>query len=255
MQITIIGNGNMAKAIINGLSKHNFDILVIGRDEIKLKNLQKQNPNIDIAILTNNFDISNHNIIFCVKPINLEEVGAKLKGKADNFYSVLAGTTISSLKQNISSKNYIRVMPNVSAKFCKSMTTLTGDKTAQSQAIKIFSCIGKTLWVDTQKELDIATAVAGSGPAFLAFVANSFIQKASNLGLKPQDALSLTQGLFDGFAPLLHDDTPKNIVKKIMSPNGTTQAGYEYMTKNNLDKLLGDTIDEAYKRALQLAKK
>ena len=62
-------------------------------------------------------------------------------------------------------------MPNVAAKFNKSMTTLTGDKKLKDEANEIFEAIGQTLWVETEKELNIATAIAGSGPAFLAYFA------------------------------------------------------------------------------------
>ncbi|MCK5110437.1 MAG: pyrroline-5-carboxylate reductase [Arcobacteraceae bacterium] len=254
MEITIIGNGNMAQAIISGLVKSSHQIQVVGRSLEKLEALKKQIPQITICELDKAYDITNQNIIFCVKPYNLTEVGAKLTGTANTLYSVLAGTTIQSLSQNISSKSYVRAMPNVSAKFCKSMTTLTGDENIKKEAIDIFNCIGQTLWVDTQNELDIATAVAGSGPAFLAHVADGIIEGAINAGLKKEDAITLTTALFDGFTPLLEDDEPKDIIKKVMSPNGTTQAGYDYLVKNKVKDKISQTIQTAYDRALELAK-
>ena len=253
MELTFIGNGNMAKALISGLIKASYSIEVVGRDLEKLKLLQQQLPQITISQLTDNFDITNKNIIFCVKPFNLNEVASKLVGTANSFYSVLAGTTIESLKQNISSNSYVRSMPNVSAKFSKSMTTLTGDSNIKSKAIDIFNCIGQTLWVETENELDIATAVAGSGPAFLAYFAGAIVDGGVKAGLKKEDAITLTSGLFDGFTPLLEDE-PKEIIKKVMSPNGTTEAGYKYLNENNADEIISDTIQTAYNRALELAK-
>ena len=251
--ITLIGNGNMAKAIIIGLIEANYKIEVVGRDEEKLSKLQKELPQISIIKLQNSFDITSKNIIFAVKPFNLVEVGAKLKGVANSFYSVLAGTTIKDLKQNISAKYYVRVMPNISAKFNKSMTTLTGDKKLKNEAIEIFEAIGQTLWVETEKELNIATAIAGSGPAFLAYFANAIIEGGIEAGLKKDDAITLNAGLFDGFIPLLNDDEPNDIIKKVMSPNGTTEAGYNFLVKNNVQKYISDTIKTAYNRALELA--
>ena len=244
----------MAQAIISGLIKASYKIEVVGRDMAKLEQLQKQMPQISINTFTNNYDITNKNIIFCVKPYNLIEVGQKLTGEASSFYSVLAGTTIASLKQHISSKSYVRAMPNVSAKFNKSMTTLTGDEDLKDEAVKIFDFIGNTLWVDTQNELDIATAVAGSGPAFLALFADGIIQGGIDAGLKKEDALTLTTALFNGFTPLLEDDEPKDIIKKVMSPNGTTQAGYEYLVEHKVKEEISATIQTAYNRALELAK-
>ncbi len=254
MEITIIGNGNMAQAIISGLLKSSHQINVIGRSLEKLEILKKQLPQISIYTLDETYNITNKNIIFCVKPYNLIEIGTKLIGTSNTLYSVLAGTTIESLRENISAKSYVRAMPNVSAKFCKSMTTLTGDKDIKQEAIDIFNCIGQTLWVDTQNELDIATAVAGSGPAFLAYFANGIIQGGIDAGLKKEDAMVLTTALFNGFTPLLQEDEPQDIIKKVMSPNGTTQAGYEYLVKNNIKEEIGKTIQTAYNRALELAK-
>ncbi len=252
--ITFIGNGNMAQAIISGLLKTNYNIEVVGRDIKKLELLQQQMPEITITLLGDSFDITGKNIVFSVKPYNLVEVGAKLIGTANSCYSILAGTTIESLKANISSKNHVRSMPNVAAKFNKSMTTLTGDEAIKDEAIEIFDCIGTTLWVDTQNELDIATAVAGSGPAFLAYFADAIVSGGVDAGLKKEDALTLTIALFDGFVPLLQDDEPADIIKKVMSPNGTTQAGYEYLVKNDVKKDISGTIQTAYDRALELAK-
>ncbi len=254
MNLTIIGNGNMAQALISGLLEASYSIEVVGRDLNKLELLKQKLPKIIIKELIDGYDISGKNIIFCVKPYNLVEVSKKLKGTAKTFYSVLAGTTIQNIKQNISSKFYARAMPNVAAKFGKSMTTLTGNQFIKEEAIDIFNCIGQTLWVETQNELDIATAVAGSGPAFLAYFADAIIKGGINAGLKKEDAIVLTNGLFDGFVPLLKSDEPENIIKKVMSPNGTTEAGYNYLEKNNIKKEISQTIQTAYNKALELAK-
>ncbi len=253
-KITIIGNGNMAQAIIIGLVESSIEVEVVGRDIKKLELLKEQLPQIAITQLNDDFDISNKNIIFCVKPYNLEEVSKKLTGTANAFYSVLAGTTCDSLQKNISAKAYVRAMPNVAAKFSKSMTTLTGDESLKDEAVKIFKCIGQTLWVQSENELDIATAVAGSGPAFLAYFADAIVTGGVNAGLKQEDAITLTTALFDGFVPLLEEDKPNDIIKKVMSPNGTTEAGYNYLKEHDVQKDISATIQTAYNRALELAK-
>ena len=139
--ITFIGNGNMAFAIADRL-KDNFNIEVVARDQQKLDNFEKKfGKNIKKSLL-DNFDISNKNIIFCVKPANLQEVGKKLSGVANEFYSVLAGTTLEDLKQNIKSIAYIRAMPNLAASVKKSITTLVGDEVLKQRAIILFNSIG-----------------------------------------------------------------------------------------------------------------
>jgi len=80
-ELTFIGNGNMALAIAKGLIGK-YALEVVGRDEQKLKKFQAECGGKIKFKLLDSFDISNKNIILAVKPNNLEEVGAKLKGKA-----------------------------------------------------------------------------------------------------------------------------------------------------------------------------
>ena len=123
-----------------------------------------------------------------------------------------------SLKKQIKAKYYIRSMPNVAASVSKSTTTVTGDKEAKNVAMEIFNFIGKAVWVNTEKQLDIATAVAGSGPAFLALVAESLSDGAVKAGLERNISNELVQGLFEGFSHLLVHNHPAIIKDSVMSP-------------------------------------
>jgi len=252
MKLTFIGNGNMARALIKGLvSKYKIEVL--GRNKLSLDNLKQEIPTISIGILKNDEDITNKNIILCVKPYSLDQLS--LSGKAKSLYSVLAGTTIESLKNNISSNAYIRTMPNLAASKLKSMTTVTGDISLKENAMEIFNAIGTTLWLNTQKELDIATGLAGSGPAFLALVSEGLEDGAVNAGLKREDAQILTAGLFDGFSALLKDEKASNIKDAVMSPGGTTAAGYSILEKHNVRFSMIEAINVAYQKAIELGKK
>lgn len=259
MKLTLIGNGAMAKALAVGLVI-DYDIEVLGRDESKLKTFQEDiksqtSKDISIKVIDTKENIEGKNIILCVKPFSLLEVSKTLEGKANSIYSVLAGTTIESLKENIKAENYVRTMPNLSAAFLKSMTTITGDESLKDTALKIFSNIGKTLWVNTQKELDIATGIAGSGPAFLALVAEAIADGGVKCGLKRDDANTLVKGLFEGFAPLLKENTPATIKDNVMSPGGTTAAGYCAMEENGIRNGMIKGIEAAYNKAVELGKK
>jgi len=254
MKLTFIGNGNMAKALIKGLV-NNYDIEVLGRNEISLKKLEDEIPDIQIDILQDKNSIDKKNIILCVKPHSLEDLSSKLVGKANSLFSVLAGTTLERLKEKIDANHYIRTMPNLSASYLKSMTTITGDIELKDIATEIFEYIGSTLWVDSQKELDIATAIAGSGPAYLSLVAESLADGGVNAGLKRDDATKLVQGLFEGFAPLLNKNSPSSIKDRVMSPGGTTAAGYSALERCAVRNGMIEAIKYAYKRANELSKK
>ncbi|HIP28942.1 MAG TPA: pyrroline-5-carboxylate reductase, partial [Sulfurovum sp.] len=108
--ITFIGNGNMALSIAKGLHEK-YNIEVVGRSQEKLDTFEeKLGFKIDTYLL-DDFDTTHKTILLCVKPANVEEVGKKLQGKADLLISVLAGTTIQSIKKHLKPKMLVRCMP------------------------------------------------------------------------------------------------------------------------------------------------
>ena len=249
--LTFIGNGNMALSIAKGL-KGAYNIEVIGRNEEKLKKF-KSELNLDINyFLLDDFDISDKEILLCIKPNNIEEVSKKLQGKAKVIYSVLAGTTIEKLKSNFNTNSVVRAMPNLAASVGKSMTTLTGDSKFRDEAMEIFKSIGQTLWLGSQKELDIATALAGSGPAYLALIAEALADGAVKQGLKRDDALKITKGLFEGFSEVIKETHPALLKDAVMSPGGTTAAGYSALEESGVRNGCIKAIKSAYKRACEL---
>ena len=249
--LTFIGNGNMAKAIAKGLVGR-YKIEVVGRNEEKLKQFQRECGGDIQYFLLEKFDISNKSLILAVKPNNLEEVGAKLTGRASVIYSVLAGTPIKKIQTHIQSDAVVRAMPNLAASLQASMTTLTGDEAYKEEALEIFSAIGEALWLGNEKELDIATALAGSGPAYLALIAEALSDGAVKQGLKRVDAAKITQGLFNGFAKLLQTTHPALLKDGVMSPGGTTAAGYAALEEAGVRNGCIQAIEAAYKRAKEL---
>jgi len=241
----------MALSIAKGL-KDNYKIEVIGRN---LKKLDKFENELGLKIeksLIDDYSIDGKTIMFCVKPANIEEVAAKLKGRARVVFSVLAGTTIAKLKENLKPNAVVRTMPNLAAQVGKSMTTLTGDKEFKREAEELLGAIGKTLWLSSEKELDIATALAGSGPAYLALMAEALADGAVKQGMKRADAMTTMRGLFGGFGELIQDIHPALLKDGVMSPGGTTAAGYGALEDGNVRAACIDAIERAYKRATEL---
>jgi len=249
--ITFIGNGNMALSIAEGL-KENYKIEVVGRDNKKLDAFeQKLGLHVKKSLLEY-YNIEQKSVILCVKPANVEEVSAKLQGKAEILYSVLAGTNIEKIKNNFNTSAVVRAMPNLAASVGKSMTTLTGDVAYKEEAQTLFSSIGTIRWLSSEKEIDIATALAGSGPAYLALIAEALTDGAVKQGLKRDDAMAIMRGLFDGFGTLIQDIHPALLKDGVMSPGGTTAAGYGALEQGNVRNACIEAIEKAYKRAVNL---
>jgi len=250
--ITFIGNGNMALSIAKGL-KNDYKIEVVGRDMDKLNKFESE-LGVEVAKhLMDGFNMDNKTIMFCVKPANVESVGVRLDGKAKVIYSVLAGTSVKKLKDNISSDAVVRTMPNLAASVGLSITTLTGDESYKKDAEELLCAIGTTRWLSSEKELDIATGLAGSGPAYLALIAEALTDGAVKQGLKREDAMLIMRGLFGGFGGLIQDIHPALLKDGVMSPGGTTAAGYGALEDGNVRASCIDAIERAYKKALELA--
>ena len=249
--VTFIGNGNMALSIAKGLAS-GYTIEVAGRNAGNLEKFEKE---LGVSIKKyslDGFDISGKTVMLCVKPANVAEVGKMLKGRAKVIYSVLAGTTIEKLSKNFDAETIIRSMPNLAATVGRSATTITGDAKYRDEAAELLGSIGTTLWVNSEKELDIATALAGSGPAYLALIAEALADGAVKQGLKRDDALSLMRGLFGGFGELIQNEHPALLKDAVMSPGGTTAAGYGALEEAGVRKGCINAVEKAYMRAKEL---
>lgn len=251
--ITFIGNGNMALSIAKGLQK-SYKIEVVGRDLAKLQQFEAA---LDVSIeksLLDNFDIEGKRVMLCVKPANVEEVGKKLKGKAAVLYSVLAGASLEKLAAHFNTDAVVRAMPNLAASVQRSMTTLTGDIAYKAEAEELLGAIGETRWLASEKELDIATGLAGSGPAYLALIAESLADGAVKQGLKRDDAMAVMRGLFGGFGELIQEIHPALLKDGVMSPGGTTAAGYGALEDGNVRSACMKAIEMAFTKAKELSK-
>jgi pyrroline-5-carboxylate reductase len=248
--ITLIGNGKMALALAQGLKKA-YKIEVIGRNAKKLDAFE---ADLGITIqktLYKDAVCTDKTLILCVKPANLAEVSTQLNGKAKALYSLLAGTPLESL-YSISADGYVRAMPNLAAEKGLSMTSLVGDTALQDKAVALFESIGMCVWLGSEKELDIATGLAGSGPAYLALVAEALCDGAVREGLKRDDAMTLMRGLFKGFGELIQTIHPALLKDNVMSPGGTTAAGYGALENSGVREGCMNAIQKAYQRAKEM---
>jgi len=224
MKISVIGYGEMARAILYGMENGKWkmeDVEIVGRDEEKMKKLSNELG--CKYSLIDGYDISGKVVILAIKPYALQEVSMRIKGEAEVLISILAGKSLVELEKRIKAKAYIRAMPNIAAKYQASTTAITGDESAKEIAIEILSKIGDVIWVENDDEIDMATAIIGSAPAFLALIAEAISDGGVYIGLKREVSEKLTRGLFKSFAALNEDFA--DIKNKVMSPKGTTAEG------------------------------
>jgi len=245
--VLLIGAGNLGEAMLDGMLKKGVPVTVLVHSEDKALKLGEYYPLLKVEISKRTIDIDGRTVILAVKPSSFYDM--RFEGKAKAFVSVMAKVYIDDIKLSVDSESYIRAMPNLAAKCEKSMTAITGSKSYKDEALALFESIGKSVWVDSEDELNIATALAGSAPAFLAMVAESLADGAVRAGLKRNVAEEMTRGLFDGFASLLESSHPAKIKEDVMSPKGTTAAGVFELEKAGIRAAFMRAIEESYMKA------
>jgi len=219
VKLLLIGAGNMGGAMLKGL--FSYDITVVEAYKKRADELKKLYPKIKIVDKIPPLD--DFLVILAIKPQSLESL--HVEGQARGLISILAGTKLEKLKEKIDAKYYIRAMPNMAALVQKSATSLCGDLELKDDALIVLGSIGKCFWLGSENELDIATGLAGSAPAWLALVAEALSDGAVNLGLKRDITYKYIAALFEGVGVVLQDEHPALLKDKVTSPNGTTIAG------------------------------
>ena len=251
MKISVIGYGEMAKAILFGMKNSGWDmqeVEIVGRDEKKLKKLASE-LGCKFSLI-DGYDISEKIVLLAIKPYALQEVSMRIRGEAEVLISILAGKALIELQKYIKAKSYIRAMPNIAAKYGASTTAITGDEEAREIAFEILSKIGEVVWVNSDDEIDMATAIIGSGPAFLAIIAEAISDAGVYTGLKREVANKLTKGLFKSFASL--DESFPEIKNKVMSPKGTTAEGIFVLEEEGIRGKIFRGIVRTYEKSKKI---
>lgn len=237
-KLIFLGYGNMAKAILcdNEFIAKNYILSLAGRSESKIKQLAQQLQNaqiIESSYTDSSIDVSNADIVLCVKPKGLSEF--RFIGEARRVYSVLAGISVSEIQSHIKAKCFIRMMPNIAAAFKQSATCVYIHNELNQESIQeildFIQSFGIAVLVDKENLINTSIGTSGSSQAFLAVVAEGLIESGIFGGLNYEQSLKLVAQSFEGFASALKHKSPNEIKYAISSPGGTTIAGLATLEK------------------------
>ena len=249
MELLLIGAGNMGSAMLGGLSR--YSVTVVEKSQKRIEELKEAFRS--LKIVNEIPDVTGKVVLLAVKPQTLPHLD--IHGSAKAVVSILAGTPIAKLKEKIEAEYYIRAMPNIAALKQKSVTSVVGDVAFKEEAMEILSSIGKAIWLNSEKELDIATGLGGSAPAWLAIVAEALADGAVNLGLPREKAHEYLGALFTGVGTVLEDTHPALFKDMVTSPGGTTAAGLYELERGKVRSDFIKAMESCYNRAEELARK
>lgn len=266
-QLGILGAGNMAEAIVRAA----IDKKILRPDQIIAADPSDQRravfAKLGVTTLADNQQVITGagQILLAVKPQTTSQVAADIgKHLADSqiIVSIMAGVTTQKLGQaiaeqgRVSRPRIIRVMPNTPLQIGLGMAGVALGPHAKpgddDLTMKLFAAGGRVVRV-AESDLDAVTAISGSGPAYVFYLAEAMIQAAGELGLA-QHADVLVKQTILGAAQLMIDaaDPPQQLRRRVTSPGGTTEAAINHLDANKTAQTLVDAIKAAAQRSQQL---
>ncbi|MGE8648944.1 MAG: pyrroline-5-carboxylate reductase [Acinetobacter sp.] len=260
--ISFIGGGNMAQALIGGLISQGLPATRITVsdpvEKVRLLLAEKAvNVTDDNIAAIKDADI----VLFAVKPQVLAGVLKPLQGLLDGklVISIVAGAEIATLSALLGTDRIVRVMPNTPALVQTGAHGLFANEEVGSNdrelASQVLASTGLTIWVNSEAQIDAVTAVSGSGPAYFFYMMESMIRAGKNLGLdeKVATALTLQTALGAAQMAITSSNTPAELRKNVTSPNGTTQAALEVFDRAQISQNIQAALAAAQKRSQELA--
>jgi pyrroline-5-carboxylate reductase len=267
MHITFIGGGNMGEAIMAALLRKK----VVAPDQITVSDVNAER--LDVLYERYGVNTTGVNaiaiapadvIVLAVKPQVLDSLLAELKGKIKTsqlVLSIIAGARIEKIRRGLAHKKIIRSMPNTPAQIGEGMTVWTATpevtRAQKGSGCAILRVMGQEIEADDEKYLDMATAVSGSGPAYVFYFVESMIEAAVKLGFSREQAEKLVRQTVTGSVHLLQksDKTPADLRKAVTSPGGTTFAAITQFEKDDFQGIVFKAVEAAHNRAKELGGK
>jgi pyrroline-5-carboxylate reductase len=265
MKICIIGGGNMGLTYADGfirsglIAKNQLLIVETNPEQQKVIKKRKYNLQAEINARVDDFDI----IIIAVKPQQCDNVLTALSNILKNkkyILSIMAGITLSYLEKYLANHLLFRAMPNLPAKNGLGMTVFTTNASYTGEQLfvmhNLLNITGKTLYVDDEQKIDAATAISGSGPAYVFYFMQSMVEKAIDFGFSKSEAELLVKQTFLGSVQLYINSeySCDEWIKKVSSKRGTTEAAFNYFNEKQLKNEIKTGIEKAFERAQELAK-
>jgi pyrroline-5-carboxylate reductase len=271
--IAIVGGGTMAQAIVRGgIDGHILDPRRIAvsepdgarRDLFRSWGVRavKRSEEL-IAWIAGEPEPGIAQVVLAVKPQSLAEVSGQyrtaLAPRQRTIISILAGTPSTKVRDAMGSHPVVRVMSNTPARIRKGTTAVALGEGASpgddDLAIDLFSALGHVIRTE-ESLMDAFTAVAGSGPAYVYYLAEAMVKAAVDVGFDRDTALWIVRWTIAGAASLMDaaDQPPENLRAAVTSKGGTTAAAAAVLDNANVKDAVARAIRAARDRGAELAR-
>jgi pyrroline-5-carboxylate reductase len=266
--ITFIGPGVMAESMISGLIHQKLaspdQIVASGpRHERGLELEQRYGitSTQDNSAAVKEADI----VILSIKPQRLEPVINDCRGRIKSnalVLSIIAGVPIANISRGLAHEVVIRSMPNTPAQIGERITVWTASQHTQKNHIDmakvILAAFGKEIYVEDENYLDMATALSGTGPAYVFLFMEAMVDAGVHLGFPRRIAEELVAQTVRGSVDYYDlREEPVHLARlrnQVTSPAGTSAAALYYLEKAGFRTAISRAIWAAYVRSQELGR-
>ena len=264
LNVAFIGAGAMASAMIGGLlARHDVEPDGVIASDRHRERLDAVGGQFGVRTTLDNLAAARHAhvVVLSVKPQVLPGVLAELRGAVEPgalVVSIVAGATIASIATGLGHRGIVRTMPNTPAQVGEGMTVWTAtpevSEKQREQAKAIVAALGRQLFVEEEKFLDMATAISGSGPAYVFLMMEALIDAAVHLGFSRDAARELVVQTIRGSAIYAENQPvhPAELRNRVTSPGGTSADALYQLEKGGFRTVMSDAVLAAYERSVAL---
>lgn len=260
MRTVLIGGGVMGEAILGSALQQGAltaDQVVVVEKVDERRDALAQAYGVEVAAdataAMNGADV----VIVAVKPQDAGKLAGTVRDEA-LIISVMAGVQIETLAAQFEHRRIVRVMPNTPVTVQQGMcawTATTDVDGAQREFVRmLLRSMGRELYLDAEAKLDMATAVSGSGPAYVFLFIESMIEAGVSVGLaRPEAELLVSQTFLGAATYAIESGEPAATLRgRVTSPAGTTAAGLNALERRAVRAAVTDAVESAFRRAQEL---
>jgi pyrroline-5-carboxylate reductase len=264
MKIAFIGGGVMAEAIMRGILSKNLaspESISVGEPVAERRRELVESHGV-FATEDNKEALSRGEIVvLAVKPQNLRDAFSSLKGSIASratVVSIVAGAKLKTLTSGLGHDAVVRVMPNTPGQIGQGISAWTAseavDASGRERAKSIVGTLGEQVYVEDEKYIEMATALSGSGPAYVFLFLESLIEAGVYLGMPREMARSLALKTVLGSAMLMQEtgESPGILREKVSSPGGTTVEALLALESGAFRATVINAVTAAYEKSLTL---
>lgn len=265
-KIGFIGCGKMASAIIKGIKTYCCkEKVAIKGSEVNCEIAELAQSRLGVEVLTDNrlLTMDSDVIFIATKPNYVAQVLEEIKDEITPeklIVSIAAGVNTTKIQNIIGTKRVVRIMPNTPALVQEGMFGICKGEYATEADVQyvmnLLNGIGKVVEVE-EHQMDIVTAISGSGPAFFYQVIEDMARAGEKLGLDYEKSLLLATQTALGSAKMVFErgELPvQTLIDNVATKGGCTFVGIQTMKEENSEKLFYDVIDKTAEKSSQLGK-